>query len=508
MKWITIILCLLPGFVLGQVNLSNQHVPRLGTWSTSSNARWGYDTTKHYFDQVNGNDSWEAHTPAFPKKTISELNNLIKDPGDSVLCNKGDTWTGASIVIGTAGTSGNNITIGSYGTGAKPIIEYNSGTPILVNAADRGYWTIDNLDLRSTDVNVLGGVLGISTDYWDGDDPGETPGWIIKNCEFNCGIFFAGPDVLISNNNFDGTGSGSDANVAIYIRGPAGHDAIIEYNTIDEYYGRGIWIMRGVDDVIVRYNTITNIHFDGDAGHGINNDGFSAANDAMIVYGNTVGNCDRIGINGENAFNAEYYNNYIDSCDWYGINIFMYDPYLGDITNTEIHHNIIYNCNSGFLSFDAAGYLFANNTIYKDNATGSERFGYFITGADADYSHDITCVNNIFDGDEWIHVFRTSQNTDLYTDVFTAFDYNDIVPVGTEVVYDGFIGSITLATLQANSLMTDGITDDPLLVNPGTDFSLDTGSPAINTGVDVGLTEDFYGNPIVGLPDMGAIEKQ
>ena len=30
--------------------------------------------------------------------------------------------------------------------------------------------------------------------------------------------------------------------------------------------------------------------------------------------------------------------------------------------------------------------------------------------------------------------------------------------------------------------------------------------PAINTGVDVGLTEDILGNPIVGLPDIGAYE--
>jgi hypothetical protein len=38
------------------------------------------------------------------------------------------------------------------------------------------------------------------------------------------------------------------------------------------------------------------------------------------------------------------------------------------------------------------------------------------------------------------------------------------------------------------------------------DFVLEMGSPAINAGADVGLQSDFFGNPISGLPDIGAIE--
>lgn len=40
------------------------------------------------------------------------------------------------------------------------------------------------------------------------------------------------------------------------------------------------------------------------------------------------------------------------------------------------------------------------------------------------------------------------------------------------------------------------------------DYHLQAGSPAINAGVDVGLTTDCERNPIVGLPDIGAYEKQ
>ncbi len=55
----------------------------------------------------------------------------------------------------------------------------------------------------------------------------------------------------------------------------------------------------------------------------------------------------------------------------------------------------------------------------------------------------------------------------------------------------------------------DYLTSDPLFVNAaGGDFTLQAGSPCINAGVDVGLTTDILGNPIVGDPDIGAYEKQ
>jgi hypothetical protein len=53
---------------------------------------------------------------------------------------------------------------------------------------------------------------------------------------------------------------------------------------------------------------------------------------------------------------------------------------------------------------------------------------------------------------------------------------------------------------------------DPLFVNGSgnyslaSDFQLQDASPAINAGVNVGLTTDYAGNPIVGLPDIGAYE--
>lgn len=53
----------------------------------------------------------------------------------------------------------------------------------------------------------------------------------------------------------------------------------------------------------------------------------------------------------------------------------------------------------------------------------------------------------------------------------------------------------------------NSITSDPTFTS-ATDFSLQTGSSAINVGANVNLSEDLLNNPIIGKPDLGAIEKQ
>ncbi|MCL4415885.1 MAG: metallophosphoesterase [Actinobacteria bacterium] len=59
-------------------------------------------------------------------------------------------------------------------------------------------------------------------------------------------------------------------------------------------------------------------------------------------------------------------------------------------------------------------------------------------------------------------------------------------------------------TIKSNIL-----TVNPMLVNPaGNDFNLSSASAAIDFGMNVGLTNDYAGNPIIGLPDAGALEYQ
>ena len=76
--------------------------------------------------------------------------------------------------------------------------------------------------------------------------------------------------------------------------------------------------------------------------------------------------------------------------------------------------------------------------------------------------------------------------------------------------------SKTLSQWQALGYDThgQGVSVDPKFLNAGgsypldTDFKLQNSSPAINAGTNVGLTQDYLGNPINGTVDIGAIELQ
>ena len=80
----------------------------------------------YYFSNSLGDDtrtSTQAQSSATPWKTITKLNSFFSSlaVGDSVLFKRGDTFYG-SIIVSNSGTSSSPITLGAFGTGAKPII--------------------------------------------------------------------------------------------------------------------------------------------------------------------------------------------------------------------------------------------------------------------------------------------------------------------------------------------------------------------------------------------------
>lgn len=66
--------------------------------------------------------------------TIAKVNSTTLLAGDAVLFNRGGTWTSANLVVNQSGTATNPIIIGSYGSGALPILNGSAtATPIRVN---------------------------------------------------------------------------------------------------------------------------------------------------------------------------------------------------------------------------------------------------------------------------------------------------------------------------------------------------------------------------------------
>lgn len=115
-----------------------------------------------------------------------------------------------------------------------------------------------------------------------------------------------------------------------------------------------------------------------------------------------------------------------------------------------------------------------------------------------------------------LHVADTVLNVDDNGDSNTTLptlvsDYNlAFVASGTanwsvNDLANGIVPSVFAAWKTLSGEDTHSVVSDPLFIS-SSDFRLQAGSPAINAGVDVGLTTDYLGHPIIDFPDIGAYE--
>ena len=455
-----------------------------------------------YYIRSDGSDAADGISDFTAWATTARVSNAMSifKPGDSILFKRGDTWTNSVINIGTAGISGNNITIGAYGTGSKPIISGPANrAPIIVRDANRGFWTIDDLDLRSSGTsNGINISLAIYFAYWQ-SDLGPVPGWIIQNCSFNSCILVSGPGTIIRSNVFDGTGNINNRGGAISLRGPNAKDIIVENNTISNYTDRGIWAYNGAPFAIIRNNTIHDIKGgDDNAGMGVNIDGHAFPVPDSKVYNNHIYNCDGIGITLENGFRGEVYNNKIVNCGWGGLDIWWYKEFFGQPSDVSIHHNIVYNGEYGIIINAANTATIANNTFVKDDGSTIKSYAFFVTSL-SNYVSDITFTNNIIAG-AWTHQVKVPDSKNIWT----KFDYNIISNISNIMT----IGSSSLSLKQVHALgfMTHGSSAYPRFINAASVWHLQPDSPAINSGFSMNFTHDFDGKEIDDMPDIGAFE--
>ena len=76
----------------------------------------------YYVSSSQGNDSNTGTSENSPYKSISKVNTLNLNPGDKILFKRGDVWQGEILNVKNSGISTNEIMIGNYGNGVKPIL--------------------------------------------------------------------------------------------------------------------------------------------------------------------------------------------------------------------------------------------------------------------------------------------------------------------------------------------------------------------------------------------------
>ncbi len=155
-----------------------------------------------------------------------------------------------------------------------------------------------------------------------------------------------------------------------------------------------------------------------------------------------------------------------------------------------------------FLNLEEKAYYtniyFQNNTVFGTTSNGGTMNGFFAWNSVASeikkeftnlrvennifsgYRRPISIQNQIIDG-------ITVRNNISYNNTYDAYSF-----AGSDIINDN---------------IENAIATNPLFVDAGAaNFQLQSGSPAINAGIDVGLGKDFRGWSIVGLPDIGAYE--
>lgn len=293
-------------------------------------------------------------------------------------------------------------------------------------------------------------------------------------------------------------------------------------------YGHGVQISRATN-VIIRNSTahdLGSVSVDNGASTGF----YSYQSDNVLFEDNRVYNIIG-GVGGEGTgimfdggtTNSIARRNYIDNTDGSCISIGNFEA-VTPTNNNVAYYNVGRNCGQG--DDDGIGYtaysiwnlvdntaLVTNNSFYNNVAyTGSQASGtktspFRILGK----TTNSKVKNNIF-------ISGLS-----HADYFTELAWIDADQTNLDIDYNvywrsasgGFTygwGSTIYTTLESlraanGGQETHSIYVDPQVVSTGTpNFRIKSASPARNAGISVGLTTDYYGHTISGLPDIGASE--
>ncbi len=436
----------------------------------------------YYVDSGAGDDANDGRDPTAPWETITKVNASTFQPGDYILFKSGETWTEQPLLPPSAGRAGAPITFGAYGAGARPIFDGNlsdqrviycqksyinfrgihatQGTSYGFDFASVSYVNMfdceasvcgdDNISLTSVDQSIIQDCVSYDA-YRNAGGP------TISNIEIQDGC----SNVLV-----DGCECYGSEEIGINIMGHAS-PAVFPYNitvtdcNVHDNDKQGIIVWNSGDFPTAQSITITDCTIqDNGAGVGIYG--------LYIFSSGGDGDPNNVTVTGCKVAGSTSYQMVIS----------------GD--GHEFQRNVVVAEPHGVLITDATNLEFFNNTIYNAQASGSI---IAVTGT----TNTSTAIRS--------NIFYTSVaalpvvNVAAGADSGLTFDYNLYYHVsGVGANRWIWTGSwYSWANWKTNSSQ-DGNSPtpaDPTFTNAGAeDFTLQAGSPAINTGTDLGNGDD------------------
>lgn len=483
-----------------------------------------------YVDANNGNDSNSGLSPDSSWLSLDKVNASVFRTGDKILIKAGTSYRGQLNLKGS-GTQDQPIIVDMYGDGDKPLIEAEGNFSEALLLKNVEFWEVQNLELTNDGpyreenrwgirvlaedfgemkhirlqnlyVHDVNGWLKKSYEegcgiYWEAQ--GEKPSWFnglyIENCHLirtdRNGICGMHPFVKRSENWNPSLNVVIRGNLLMDIGGdaikPWGCDgALVEYNIVRgartrcDDYAAGIWPW-SCDNTLIQYNEVSGVKGYKD-GQGFDSD--------------------------YNCRNTIFQYNY--SHDNQGGFMLICTPKPDEnnvgCVGTIIRYNL--SVNDQTRTFDIGGgatntHIY-NNTIYVGKGLDVKLVNYGTWGED-NWSDGMYFHNNIFYADAGA-TLRVVERTEAKGD-----GRRGSVPGMGKSTNNVFKANAYYGTVLNVPEDAEGIYENPMLINPGSDdildYRLQPGSPCIDAGTTIiAEINDYFGRQIIGDPDIGAME--
>ncbi|MHA2329552.1 MAG: right-handed parallel beta-helix repeat-containing protein, partial [Candidatus Hodarchaeales archaeon] len=372
----------------------------------------------------------------------------------------------------------------------SPGIEVNSRNYGIYNSNSADNITIQNLEIEG------GLVAAIYSD--------QNNAWTIDNNT----VYGAEQYNIFGRGNPSGAGSITGWQV---INNTVGR---VECSSIGTEIRSGIAI-RGATSPLVTNNYVETVNAAGIIiSSGTWNGGATSA--TATVTDNEINNS-QSGILIKNTTDSEVHRNYIHDGKGFGL-AFNTNATGAKATLNLIHDLAISDGNVWFNGIDI-NYDSDDGELYGNTVYGVYRASVVLeAGTGSSPSDGWIIKNNIFDSttntkDGAVNTcFHIDQEVTNYTLGNNIYNF-DVMIAETEFdwrqswsAWQTFLSGVA----NASDSGIEGATSvyDPLFVTAGSDFTLNSTSPAIDRGTDVGLTQDYAGNsvPVSFAPDIGAYE--
>ncbi|WP_408998910.1 choice-of-anchor Q domain-containing protein [Syntrophus buswellii] len=99
------------------------------------------------------------------------------------------------------------------------------------------------------------------------------------------------------------------------------------------------------------------------------------------------------------------------------------------------------------------------------------------------------------------------KNNIMHTVTKAIYQTGVSATINLDINYNIFFNTESIYVYNYCTGGENNVIADPLFIS-SSDYRIQSTSPAINAGIDVGLMSDYVGSPIIGLPDIGAYEYQ